>query len=392
MNMRIPINIFTNTPLRITKTFGDELEQFFEYELALYPLSLFDAIDMRKTQKLAIYDFFKCVNIDIDHKNTTYIIDGGYLLHRVVWDQEETFDFIFDKYVHYIHKHLGCNVIVVFDGFNDYRKITIAVEQNRQTTKINSSCDIIFDRFMTVPTNQQQFLANTHNKSRFISILSEKLTTANIFVKQANNDADVLIIETALEQSNTNKTIVVGEDVDLLIILISRTPIDNMIYFLKPGKGQTETKIYSSQSLTSYSKCQAHILFLHAITGCDTTSALYQRGKTKVFQSFEKCQDLFDCAEVFKKINSSPDIILTNEILQVWLGNELNPEDWGWVFKDNGLEPIQTLLPPALEKLLNTIFCNCKKRLAVARAWRNWHKPGAQRKRSAKSRIKYVIY
>ncbi|KAE9525653.1 hypothetical protein AGLY_014180, partial [Aphis glycines] len=47
--------------------------------------------------------------------------------------------------------------------------------------------------------------------------------------------------------------------------------------------------------------------------------------------------------------------------IQVWLGNELNPEDWGWVFKDNGLEPVQTLLPPAPEKLLNTIFCNCKK-------------------------------
>jgi len=47
--------------------------------------------------------------------------------------------------------------------------------------------------------------------------------------------------------------------------------------------------------------------------------------------------------------------------VQVWLGNELNPEDWGWVFKDNSLEPIQTLLPPAPEKLLNTIFCNCKK-------------------------------
>ncbi|KAF0743530.1 Uncharacterized protein FWK35_00028423 [Aphis craccivora] len=95
-----------------------------------------------------------------------------------------------------------------------------------------------------------------------------------------------------------------------------------MIYFLKPVNGQTESTIYSSQSLTSYSKCQAHILFLHAITGCDTTSALYQR-------------------------------------VQAWLGNELNPEGWGWVFKDNGLEPIQTLLPPALEKLLNTIFlCN----------------------------------
>ncbi|GBN38027.1 hypothetical protein AVEN_264973-1 [Araneus ventricosus] len=47
--------------------------------------------------------------------------------------------------------------------------------------------------------------------------------------------------------------------------------------------------------------------------------------------------------------------------VQVWLGNELNPETWGWVLKDNSLVPIQTLLPPAPEKPLNTIFCNCKK-------------------------------
>lgn len=113
-------------------------------------------------------------------------------------------------------------------------------------------------------------------------MLSEKLTTTNIFVKQANNDVDVLIIETALEQSNTNKTIVVGEDVDLLIILTARTPTDKVNYFLKPGKIQTETKMYTSQSLNSYLKCQTHILFLHAITVCDT-SAFYQKGKTKIF-------------------------------------------------------------------------------------------------------------
>lgn len=164
---------------------------------------------------------------------------------------------------------------MVFDGYTDNRKNTKAVEQNRRTSKINSSCDIIFDRCMIVPINQQQFLNNAHNKSRFISMLSEKLITTNILVKQANNDADLLIIETTLEQSNTNKTIVIGKDVDLLIIFIARTPTDRMIYFLKPGKAQTETKIYSSQSLTLYLKCQAHILFLHAITGCDITPEFY---------------------------------------------------------------------------------------------------------------------
>ncbi|GBM10335.1 hypothetical protein AVEN_141916-1, partial [Araneus ventricosus] len=79
---------------------------------------------------------------------------------------------------------------------------------------------------MTVPTNKQQFLANTRNKSRFTSMLSQKLKGADSFVKQANNDADVLIIETALEKFNTNTTFLVGEDVDLLIILTARTPTD----------------------------------------------------------------------------------------------------------------------------------------------------------------------
>ncbi|GBN53156.1 hypothetical protein AVEN_74117-1 [Araneus ventricosus] len=175
--------------------------------------------------------------------------------------------------------------------------------------------------------------------------------------------------------------------------------------------------MYLSQILSSYTKCQAHISFLHAVTGCDTTSAFFKRVETKVFKLFEKRHDLIDCAEVFTNIGSSSDTILTNGTryllamygtpnkidsihkyrylssvkntrnskrvhltclpptsaaayqhlcrvyyrVQVCLGNDLDPENWVWVLKDNSLEPIQTLLSPASEKLLSTIFCNCKK-------------------------------
>lgn len=44
-----PILLFQR--MNITKTFGDELEKLFEYELAPYLLSLFDDIGTRKTQK-----------------------------------------------------------------------------------------------------------------------------------------------------------------------------------------------------------------------------------------------------------------------------------------------------------------------------------------------------
>ncbi|GBL88163.1 hypothetical protein AVEN_29539-1 [Araneus ventricosus] len=63
--------------MSITKSFEDELETFFKYELAPYPLSFFDATGMRKTQKSAIYDYFQCANVEIHSTNTTYIVDGG---------------------------------------------------------------------------------------------------------------------------------------------------------------------------------------------------------------------------------------------------------------------------------------------------------------------------
>lgn len=77
--------------MSITKAFEDEIETFFEYELTPYPLSLFVAAEMRKTTKSAIYNFFQSVNSEVDRTNATYIIDGGYLLHHVVWNREETF-------------------------------------------------------------------------------------------------------------------------------------------------------------------------------------------------------------------------------------------------------------------------------------------------------------
>ena len=129
-----PVLLFQR--MSITKSFEDEHEKFFTYELAPYPLSLFDEMGMRKTQKSAIYDCFQSVDIEIDNTHATYIIDGGYLLHRVVWDQEETFNVIFDKYIQYVHRHFGYRVTIVFDGYTEYKKNIKAAEQRRRTTKI----------------------------------------------------------------------------------------------------------------------------------------------------------------------------------------------------------------------------------------------------------------
>lgn len=68
-----PVLLFQR--MSITAAFQDEIEKYFEYELAPYPLSLFDDFGMRKTRKYAIFDCFQQVIIDINNTNTTYIID-----------------------------------------------------------------------------------------------------------------------------------------------------------------------------------------------------------------------------------------------------------------------------------------------------------------------------
>lgn len=172
---------------------------------------------------------------------------------------------------------------------------------------------------MVATVSQDNLLSNNKNKSRLISMLTEKFE-ANSFivkhfiVKHAQDDADVLIIETAIEESYKNTTVVIGEDMDLLIILIARTPIDKEIFLLKPGKGKVEQKIYSSRSFDQHKNIRDLILFLHAFSGCDTTSALFHKGKTASLKLIKKRLDLQSAVKIFNQTDISHDLISSNGI------------------------------------------------------------------------------
>ncbi|GFY79581.1 uncharacterized protein TNIN_146161 [Trichonephila inaurata madagascariensis] len=45
---------------------------------------------------------------------------------------------------------------------------------------------------------------------------------------------------------------------------------------------------------------------------------------------------------------------------QTWLGNHLEPQEGGWILRNEFLEPIMIILPPTPDELLKTIVCNCK--------------------------------
>ncbi|KAK3917980.1 Interleukin-1 receptor-like 2 [Frankliniella fusca] len=46
--------------------------------------------------------------------------------------------------------------------------------------------------------------------------------------------------------------------------------------------------------------------------------------------------------------------------VQDWLGNSLDPTQWGWYMGERTLYPVPSKLSPAPQELLHLIACNCK--------------------------------
>lgn len=398
----------------INKQSEDDLSEFLKYELAPFPLALFNESGMRKTTKSVLYSIFDSTVKAVELSEMDKVVDGGFLLHRVIWQKNASVATICDGYITYINRHYpGLSRTVVFDGYLNSANSTKSQEQRRRY-KLKRSADMNLSWNTAIPMKQEDFLSNPTNKSQLISLLQTKLQENGIKTLQATDDADVLIVKTAVELSTHSSVAVVGEDVDLAVLLIALTPPTQDIILLKPGRGKTKTVALSSQEMQQHGF--EHILFLHSFTGCDTTSATFRRSKVGFSKLYLKSDIIKEAAVIFYKptathseveeagkmcflkwygaparlnslneyryqsfvrsvANIKPDFSTlpptenaakqhsrrTFHQVQLWLGNELPPQEWGWKHEGDSLVPITTEDSPAPEILLKTIFCRCTK-------------------------------
>lgn len=78
------------------------------------------------------------------------------------------------------------------------------------------------------------FCTNDNKKYRLILMLCDKLEAAAFSTKQAFKDSDTLMVKTAIENTNSEEaTIIVGEDIDLLVVLTQIAPSNRNVYLLK---------------------------------------------------------------------------------------------------------------------------------------------------------------
>ena len=191
------------------------------YELCSHPSSLFDAGGLlREANKSVLADaIWKRLGDTTNHvlNNCNYVLDGGSLLQSIPWKVGSIYDEICTTYyVDYVSNRFGVNATVVFDGSSEDHTTKDMTHNRRSHGNVGPT--VHFTKSMNM--KKDVFLCNKKNKQQFINLLAEKLRNNVIEVIHSSGDADLLIVQTAMDKLLASPTTaIVGSDTDLLILL-----------------------------------------------------------------------------------------------------------------------------------------------------------------------------
>jgi hypothetical protein len=272
------------------------LNDIMDYELSPYPPALFEAKHVfQKADKPqlahALRDFVSqsssnAVITDSIPESEHFVLDGGSLLHRLSWKKGITYGEIAEEYVNFTISKYGM-ATVVFDGYSGEPSIKDNEHQRRQR---KSHPVVRFDSHTVFSSGRMEdFLSKDSNKQQMINLISGKLKDRGCEVIHAHGDADVDIVKAAVASAKLRDTTLVGEDTDILILLLYYVERDSKKLYFRSDKLKSKY-VYDICSLKDLLGCEVstQLLFVHAFTGCDSTSRIYGIGKKALFQKLIK--------------------------------------------------------------------------------------------------------
>ena len=177
------------------------------------------------------------------------------------------------------------DVHIVFDGY-----LTSSTKDNRRLKRCPfKSMKQSVEPGQKLGCKNQVFLANPENKQDFISMLSESLRRVGYNVLECERDADLEIVETSIDALRQKPVVMIGDDTDLLVLSVFYTneiQCNQKLFMMRP----------SSDTIIDIEKVVAgqpshvinNILTIHAMSGCDTKSALAGIGKKRLIKSAVK--------------------------------------------------------------------------------------------------------
>jgi len=141
-------------------------------------------------------------------------------------------------YCEYVKGKYGA-AVVICDG---YKQSSIKDMTHQRLTGGKTATSVTFSDDMKLTMNKDHFLSNSSSKQSFINMLSRYLQKVGCLTHHSQADADLLIVQTAVESTRRANTVLVGDDTDLLILLCSYTEMRAEELFFQPEPRANSSK------------------------------------------------------------------------------------------------------------------------------------------------------
>ncbi|KAG1664200.1 Cubilin [Nymphon striatum] len=166
----------------------------------------------------------------------SYVLDGGSLMHRVQWTKGSTYGAIADCYVDFTLRNYGM-ATVVFDGYHDQPSVKDSTHQRRQQ---KNHPKVSFTPTTVFTGKKEEFLSQAQgsNKQGLINMISDRLREKGCKVMNAEGDADYNIVQAAIAFSEYKTTTLIGEDTDLLILLLHHKTVTRKLCIFAQTRSQ----------------------------------------------------------------------------------------------------------------------------------------------------------
>ena len=103
----------------------------------------------------------------------------------------------------------------------------------------------------------------------------------NLQTVHSAGDADILIVQTDVRLSEKKNSIVVmADDTGILVLFLYHLEEELGELFLQTRAGKQTKTCWNIREIANQlsTSLKSNLLFVHAWTGCDTTSAVHQKG------------------------------------------------------------------------------------------------------------------
>ena len=267
-----------------------KLSEVFQHELSPVPSALFDEYgDMRGgsksilIQRLAV--FTTTPFVPVDHE----LVDGNEAIYHTLWPSNTKLKTFAGKFVNSFSR--SHNIYIIFDQYN---KHSIKYHERQRRAKGATPKRYVLDDNTELPA-RDDIMKSEANKSALIHYICNNYkhsTKLNLIGGQdctnGHEEADVKIISYLRQLLPTSSHIqILADDTDIFVLLVF------FVWLYKPAANVSMRKYdgriidINATSAKLGDKC-LDLLVVHAISGCDTVSYPFGKGKVSAINTMLK--------------------------------------------------------------------------------------------------------